>query len=233
MAQIGQVEIKNVTASGAAQKIKDVTAGDMGLQRSSAVTITGGAIGGVAISNSAIDNTTIGLAVPHSAAFTDVDTILMTCVNQSTSNSVMGGQVRIASAGDEDAGVLNRFVETQTIDMPLAADTLDTINMGFAIPVGRKIIGALFRVDTALGVGKEWNATWDAGHGTLAILAAGAGGVDKNFKAFWWHPADTESAITTGDADIVLTTQGAVDFDGGTITAAVFYEYFTPMADAA
>ncbi len=99
-----------------------------------------------------------------------------------------------------------------------AITATSTVNMGFALPTGVKIIATLFKVNNTLT--EKWDASYSTGS-TYSICLNQATSQNTKFKGF----VDLGGRITTDITDITITKNGGGAFSSkGTITAKVIYQ---------
>lgn len=129
-------------------------------------------------------------------------------------------------------GGLNRLEYSEETGTATAAGSFD---VAVAVPADARIIGANLRVDTALASGDggvAWNADYVDSSGLHQMIGRSLA-FAQNTKHQQFYDPNADSPITDNETNVRISCVGGTFNAGGQVTAVVYYQTITALADVA
>ena len=105
-----------------------------------------------------------------------------------------------------------------------------SVNIAVQVPSGASVLGIQMRVETAMDVSSNWDASYNVG---LTASIASNQSPSKDTKVAIMFNSYAASPITTGTTDVTIRKYGGGSFTaGGRIRALVYYWKFETMGNA-
>jgi hypothetical protein len=180
------------------------------------------------------DMTLMGTSIAGAAQQTDYSDVKAGIIGNPGALGGVTAATSFALAGDlkvQDPTEGSGFLTLQTVTASSGTLTGATDTIEVNIPSGAVILGCSLRVDVLVsdtGGDDTWSAEYNDGASLQAIVTGAAAA--KNTKVDVLYDANADSAVMDAETDIVLTPNGG-NFDGGEITAVVYYLELTSLDD--